>query len=406
MNLTATGSLDATRAARWAVTDGNLPRGALMFEAHVAGTFDQLETQLSATSERLAWQNLATANLATRARITTDRAEIDELRFEFEGGRATARASVPFDSTATGRVSANWAGIDAAAATRAFAPGAGTVPATRLSGELNAEGTGFDAARWSGKAQMIMTSSGNGPGRVGLSGDASLELRDGRWRLVGRHRVGGVVPVLVTARGSLEGAIEGTAQVAQTDLPALVEVLRVTNVAAIEGDMVRSGSLEGDIRVAGELGDPNIEGRALIHGARAPQFDAALVQLDFSGRPLQPQLSFRVEIPNAVVVDQALRDVRAAGRLTGMRVDIEELTASQLSTPGLLTGSGTYDLGTSAYTATLQGTQWMFVPTADQPLAGSLDLSFSGEGTADSPRGAGKVTLRDGMWGEITLGQR
>ena len=130
VDLTAAGSLDATRVARWAVTDGDLPRGALMFEAHVAGTFDQLDTQLSATSERLAWQNLAAANLATRARITTDRAEIDELRFEFEGGRATASASVPFDPNATGRVSANWAGIDAAAATRAFAPEAGTVPAS------------------------------------------------------------------------------------------------------------------------------------------------------------------------------------------------------------------------------------------------------------------------------------
>ena len=180
----------------------------------------------------------------------------------------------------------------------------------------------------------------------------------------------------VTARGSLDGTIEGTAQVEQTDLPALVEVLRVTNVAAIEGDMVRSGTLEGDIRVAGELGDPNVEGHALIHDASAPQFDAPLVQLDFSGRVLQPQLSFRVDTPNAVVVDQALRDVRAAGRLTGMRLDIDELSASQPSTPGLLTGTGTADLGTSIYTATLQYMQWMFAPTADQPLAGSLDLSF------------------------------
>jgi outer membrane protein assembly factor BamA/autotransporter translocation and assembly factor TamB len=404
VNLTAAGTLDATRAARWAVTNGDLPRGALMFEAHVAGTFDQLDTQLSATSERLAWQNLAAANLETRARITTDRAEIDELRFEFEGGRATARASVPFDPNATGRVSANWAGIDAAAATRTFAPEAGTVPASHLSGELNGEGTGFDAARWSGKAQMTMTSSGNGPGRVGLSGEVSLELRDSRWRLAGRHRVGGVVPVLVTARGSLDRTIEGTAQVEQTDLPALIEVLRVTNVAAIESEMVRSGTLEGDIRVAGELGDPNVEGRALIHGASAPQFDAPLVQLDFSGRPLQPQLSFRVEAANAVAVDQPLRDLRAAGRLTGMRVEIDELSASQPSTSGLLSGSGTYDLGTNAYTATLQGAQWMFAPTADRPLAGSVDLSFSGEGTVASPRGTGKVTLRDGMWGEITLG--
>jgi outer membrane protein assembly factor BamA len=252
---------------------------------------------------------------------------------------------------------------------------------------------------------MTLTSSGNSPGRIALSGDLSLELGDGRWRLAGRHRVGDAVPVVVTAAGgTLGGMVEGTAHVEQTDLPALVEVLRVTGVATIEGDMVPSGTLEGDVRMAGELGDPNIDGRALIHDAAAARFDAPLVQLDFSGRPLQPQLDFRIEAANAVAVDQPLRDLHAAGRLTGKRLDIDELSASQASTPGLLTGNGTYDLGTNGYTATLQGTQWTFVPTADQPLAGSLDLSFSGEGTVGSPRGSGKATLRDGMWGEIALG--
>ena len=176
MNLTAAGSLDATRIARWGVTEGDLPRGALMFDAQVAGNFDQLDAQLSATSERLAWQNLVVTDLATRARVTAERAEIEALRFEFEGGRATATASVPFDPNATGRVSANWAGIDAAAAMQALAPEAGVRPATLLSGELSAEGTGVDAARWSGTAQMTMAASGNGPGRVDLSGDVSLNL--------------------------------------------------------------------------------------------------------------------------------------------------------------------------------------------------------------------------------------
>ena len=250
-----------------------------------------------------------------------------------------------------------------------------------------------------------MTSSGNGPGRVGLSGDVSLELRDGRWRLAGRHRVGGVVPV--ARHGARQpgrhdrrnGAGRANRFACAGRSPASYQRRRDRGAT-----WCGAGRCEGDIRVAGELGDPNVDGRALIHGVSAPQFDAPLVQLDFSGRPLQPQLNFRVETPNAVAVDQPLRDVRAAGRLTGMRLDIDELSASQPSTAGLLTGSGTYDLGTNDYTATLQGTQWMFAPTADQPLAGSLDLSFSGEGTVDSPRGIGKVTLRDGMWGEIALG--
>jgi len=39
LNLSARGSIDVTRVARWVVTNGDLPRGDLTFEAQVAGTF-------------------------------------------------------------------------------------------------------------------------------------------------------------------------------------------------------------------------------------------------------------------------------------------------------------------------------------------------------------------------------
>ena len=80
------------------------------------------------------------------------------------------------------------------------------------------------------------------------------------------------------------------------------------------------------------------------------------MQLDFSGHPVQPQLTFRVEAANAVAVDQPLAICALRVRCTGMR------ESKSMSYPpanpqlrACLTGSGTYDLGTNAYTATLQG---------------------------------------------------
>ncbi len=135
VNLTASGSLDATRATRWVVTNGDLPRGDLMFEAHVAGTFDQLDTQLTVTSQQFAWQALTTTDFVVRAHITPAAAEIDELRFGFEGGRASAVGLVPFNSDSTGQLKAALFNVDTTAVTRALAPEAATVlPAGLLFG--------------------------------------------------------------------------------------------------------------------------------------------------------------------------------------------------------------------------------------------------------------------------------
>ena len=403
-DLTVQGTVDATRVARWAIVDGDLPRGSVAFDARTSGALNALVTMLSVSSSRLSWQMLTATDLVGRTRITTDAADVQELRFAFEGGRASATGMVPFDAAATGRFQAEMIDVDAGAATSALAPDATLVPSGRLSAEVSAEGPGIDAARWSGTARVALAPGVNAPGRLAVSGDVSIEIRDGNWRLDGSGVIGSTAPVRLALRGNLDNAIDGTIRVAETDVPAIVGVLDATNLVEVQRDVVTAGTLTGDIRVAGDLRDPAIEGSAVMRDAVTPQVEAGVLRADVSGRPLQRQLEFGVEIPAAVAVGQSLSDIRASGRLAGTQLAIDELAASQPSASGRLAASGTYDISTSRYTATLQGTQWHLAATEEQPASATVDLRFTGEGTTASPRGSGDMTVRDAMWRDIAVG--
>ena len=156
-DLTVQGTVDATRVARWAIVNGDLPRGSVAFDARTSGALNALDTMLSVSSSRLSWQMLTATDLVGRTRITTDAADVQELRFAFEGGRASATGMVPFDAAATGRFQAEMIDVDAGAATSALAPDATLVPSGRLSAEVSAEGPGIDAARWSGTARVALS---------------------------------------------------------------------------------------------------------------------------------------------------------------------------------------------------------------------------------------------------------
>ena len=66
--------------------------------------------------------------------------------------------------------------------------------------------------------------------------------------------------------------------------------------------------------------------------------------------------------------------------------------ASQAANPGRLRLTGTYNLRTEQYDARADVTQWTLSPTADQPLAATVDAMFTGAGSLDQPHGMG--TLR------------
>ena len=99
-----------------------------------------------------------------------------------------------------------------------------------------------------------------------------------------------------------------------------------------------------------------------------------------------------------------MNDVRSVGSFAGTVITVDELLASQPSSPGLITGTGRYDLRSGEYIASIEGTEWQLVPTAEQPLAGRVNLRFTGTGTASEPRGTGQVAVRGATWQGQALG--
>lgn len=405
MDITATGSADLARLARWGIDEGELPQGELIFHATAVGPIGAPEAMVEVKSERLLWRGIEATGLSTRARVNANRADVDALEFGFANGTVTGTAAIPFETGGRASVMALWRGIDAALASRASAPDAELLPAATAAGRLELQGDLTDMATWLGTGRLELAPGRNARGRISVGGNLTVELRNGRWMLEGRPRLAGVAPAGITAAGALEGnTVDGSLRLEGTDIPSLLTALRTTGVAEAPADVVTSGTLEGAVAFTGTLADPSIRGRARIDGLTGRQLEVNAADSVFSGRPLSQQLEFTVDAPTAVIADQRLNDVKAIGTLDGMSIALSELSARQPEASGVMTGQGTYDTGSGMYTVTLGGNDWQLLPTAERPLAGRVNLRFEGAGTADAPRGTGKLTLGDATWQEMTLG--
>ena len=60
--------------------------------------------------------------------------------------------------------------------------------------------------------------------------------------------------------------------------------------------------------------------------------------------------------------------------------------------------SGTYDLRTEQYGATLDLTRWNIGPTVDRPLAARIDAMFTGAGSLNEPHGMGSLRVTNLSW--------
>ena len=405
LDLTATGSADVARLARWGIDEGELPQGQVTFRATAAGPMGEPEAALDVASERVSWQGVAATDLAARARLNAERVDIEAIEFGFSNGAVMGAATIPFETGVNATLNGRLTGIDAALAARAAASDAELLPSALADGRFDLQGELSERQTWSGTMRLHLAARPNARGRVSVGGDLALTLRDGRWTVAGDSRLAGVAPASVTASGALDGnTIDGNLKLGDTDIPSLLGALRTAGIADTPADAVATGTVEGAVVFTGAMADPAVRGRARISNLSGPQFQAGVLDGVFAGRPLSQGLEFSIEAPSALVADQGLNDLRAMGTMNGTSIVLTELSASQPGAPGMVSGHATYDTGSGIYTVTLGGSDWQLMPTAEQPLAGRLNLRFEGTGTTDAPRGSGTLTVADAMWQETALG--
>jgi outer membrane protein assembly factor BamA/autotransporter translocation and assembly factor TamB len=415
----AVGTGDVARLARWGIAEGELPRGTVDFDAQLSGPLSSPRADVRLTAERLSWQNAATTAVSARLAVERDTATLEDAQLGFAGGRITVAALLRFEPKADGTLNATFHDVDAAAATVAFLPDADLVPTASLSGRLDFQGALSDPATWSGSLRMEAAAARNARGRIAIPGTVAIDLRDGHWQLDGTSHVASVAPVSMTVRGAvvadrrgdspLQGLpltdIDGTFRLRKTDLAALFGALRTLGITEPSDDAVTRGTVEADVAVRGSVADPSLDGRAVLRDVAGPEYRVALVTATLAGKPMQRRLDFSVEAPAGEVGGQSIRDVRAAGALSGTALVVDVLSAGQLDGSGTATATGDYAFDTGRYTASLDVSGWSVVARPDAPLAGRVNLQFSGAGTVEAPRGTGRIVVDDTSWQEVALGR-
>src|SRR5262249_23572313 len=153
----------------------------------------------------------------------------------------------------------SWTDLDLGRVVRLAAPGSAIVPATTTKGALTASGPLSRTNQWTADARVEMSPGTNGRNRIAIGGAAHASLSMGHWKVDGQHRVGGLVPIAIAARGRmLEGSatnstLTGYIEVGETALLPLFDLLRTTGIADVPAGMISSGAAQANVELSGTL---------------------------------------------------------------------------------------------------------------------------------------------------------
>ncbi len=320
---------DIARLARWAELI-DAPRGDLQVDGTVRGPFDALVMDVRGRVAALAWRDVLVSNITSGVRVTSDAVEVHQFDANLFGGRISATAILPLGTGDT-RAAASWAEIDIAALMRSFAADVLPRPTGRATGALSARGTGADLSTWTIDARARTRGGRTAANRIALDGSVQLALEGGAWRLTANQHAGGV-PVHAMLRGELdttrfEGSpVNGTISVPPVAISALVDLLRRTNLAAVEMPQVE-GTVNADVSISGSAGSPSFEARGAARVA-----DVAPLVPD---TPISGPMDVAFEATqHEVLVDGVLHDFNASAKGTvALRAPYD--AAFDLSAPAL-----------------------------------------------------------------------
>lgn len=340
-----TGALAALAA--WGMADTDTPRGSLAFEGRVAGPFSTPAADLRLAAEEIQWQGLPLKEARADVRVTAAATEIRSGQFTLARGVVSMNGRIAYDGGSASLLDASWQAVDTSELAAAFAADAAVLPAGPASGRLTARGQAGEPDSWTIDGGVRIESVANRPRRVALPGRSSLRFAAGSWQIDGEHRVGNIAPAVVAVRiGSGDPMpLSGTVRIEATDVPPLLAALRELALVDADLSIVESGTLSGDIALAGSVTAPTFRASGTVAGGR--------------------------------IGGQAVGDIRASGQ---------------------------FNADTEAYQLDVTLAPSALLPTGARPLRGTVTGELHGAGTLDAPRGGGVLSLVDAVWSDVPVG--
>lgn len=407
MDLRLSGVGNVARLAALA-TPARVFDGQATFEGSLAGPFTAPVADMRVRSGRLDRDKVALTEVDLTTRVDVNGADISQSTFSLAGGRVDAAAHLAFDGTRN-TVEGKWANVDVPSLINALVerPPA-FLPAGPTSGTLTSEGTGFDLPQWTTAANLSVGSAVSVRDRLAMSGQSQLRIAAGSWRLDGRHRVGEVAPVGFSLSGRIESdgrvPLGGAVELAATEVPALVAVLRQVGLIDLPQSLLTGGTATATGVVGGDLEMLTLKGVAMLDGLRGDTFTLDQARVAFEGMPFEADFQLDAHADSAQVAGQAVSNVEASARISDAVIVVNVFSAAEPAGAGTLRGSGRYEIDTRAYDLQADVSNWLVSGTADVPAKGLLNLSVTGAGTVDRPGGNARATVTEARYADIALG--
>jgi outer membrane protein assembly factor BamA/autotransporter translocation and assembly factor TamB len=360
--------------ARW-VTREAAPVGMVNFDARVNGALSSPAIVARLRSDALSYRTFTAANIDADLRVDGHRLQATRIDMSLADGRVTAAGQLTFGASAA-RLTASWSNLSAEQLGRMIAARGSPMPAGRASGHASFTGAPADVATWTLEVSNRIVGARDSPGYLPVTGELSLNLDDGRWRLDGTHVIAGAGLAMalrgdVVPRDVTQSSVTGTIEALDTDLSRVVTALAAAGVLDSATQTVVSGRLNAVASLSGTLAKPALDVMA-------------------SGRGLSA-----FDVPDITIEAKATGNLERA--VVEARIQQRSVNTAEIK--------GTVWPNEARLDAGVTGTvsDWSAIAST-APVAGTADVRLDARGPFQAIAARGSVSVTNARYDEAVLG--
>jgi len=368
LDIDVVGTLDVERAAAWVDLPAT-PSGVLDISAAVTGNRSSPAVAIQASSAEMAWPEVGTLALVTRASLDGTALHIESARVDLGSGRLDADGRIGLGAGDTSAIDARWTRLDLGRLA-GLVPGVPVTLASTGDGQLSASWVGTDVRHADASLTTTLSSTEAPADRLSLAGTLGIAVLNGEWTLTASQRVGEAIDVTVRASGRLQDELTESTMAGQATIVVPAAAAALDRLVAVGMVKVPNVAIGGQVTTTLALG----------------------------GTIASPQVAAAIDGQNLAVNDVGPARLHAELRASGPRVTIESLRVDLGS--NVVTAAGSVNIQSGGWQGTMTGELADLdaiaeaLPAAWRP-AGASRIEGQFSGTIDNPAASLIVTSAD-----------